>query len=169
MHWGTARRTYFSRLNRLSMVTPVFISSVVLEDALGWAKLVGWYTRYCTCCWARSDCVAEKGSQSPFQGVQAFKLQLRNPLLQNKAQPLRATAQYTSWPAMFVQQVDHPHGALLPSIEPRCWCAISQVAASSNDPSSIRAGPWGSEVGMLVTKLEGCRCIGMAPAYLGHR
>ncbi len=131
---GHCMADILSRLGRLSMVTPVLISSVVLEDALGWAKLVGWYTRYCTCFWARSDYVAEKGSQSPFQGVQAFKLQLRNPLLQNRAQPLRATAQYTSWPAIFVQQVDHPHGALLPSIEPRCWCAMCQVAASSNDP-----------------------------------
>ena len=107
MHWGTARRTYFSRLIRLSMVTPDFISLVVLEDALGWAKLVRWYTRYCTCFWARSDCVAKKGSQSPFQGVQAFKLQLRNPFLQNRAQPLRATAQYTSWPYLYSRLTIH--------------------------------------------------------------
>ena len=161
MHWGTAPRTYFLRLNRLPMVTSVLFLVSSARKLSGLGK-IGWLVHQilnllvgsAQTVWRKkgpsrhSKASRHSSSSSDTQilnllvGSAQTVWRKKGPSRHSKAsrhsssssdthscrtEPNSSGPQPKICPGLphLCSRFAHPHGALLPSPQPRCWCAIS--------------------------------------------
>ena len=126
MHRGTAQLTYFFRLNELSVVTSVFYLGNSARKLSGLGKN-GWLVHQILK-------LLLGGAQTVWRkkGPSRQSKASRHSSSSSEAHPYR-TEPNSSGPQPSIcpglphmcSRLDHPHGALLPSLQPRCWCAMS--------------------------------------------